>query len=297
MGKAISVIIPAFNEERYLPLTLEHLRRASDHLRACRDEEVEVIVVDNASTDRTAEIALASGARVIPVPEHNIGRVRNAGASAATGDLLVFLDADTVVPEKLLSRVVEVTADPNCLGGAADTDYRPSRFPIKIYLRMWRMLGQCFGMARGPCSSADATPSPGWVATTSRSTWARTWISTGGWASLPRRGAAPPIFERRASRPLVPAVRSVVNLADPGRDESVLRRALPAPPRRLARLVSRRPPLTVASRLLDRRVRDRLLGLTSRPDPNEWQPPRLRRRGQTETRLSPRLPPDQGASA
>jgi glycosyltransferase involved in cell wall biosynthesis len=81
-----------------LPVTLEHLSRASDRLGVCRDEEVEVIVVDNASTDRTAEIALASGARVVPVPEHNIGRVRNAGASAAAGDLLVFLDADTVVP-------------------------------------------------------------------------------------------------------------------------------------------------------------------------------------------------------
>jgi glycosyltransferase involved in cell wall biosynthesis len=149
VGKAISIIIPAFNEERYLPLTLEHLRRASDHLAACHDEEVEVIVVDNASTDRTAEIALASGARVVPVPEHNIGRVRNAGASAATGDLLVFLDADTVVPKVLLSRVVEVMEHPKCLGGAADTDYRPARFMIKVYLRMWRMLGRCLGMAQG----------------------------------------------------------------------------------------------------------------------------------------------------
>jgi len=113
MTRTLSVIIPAFDEERYFSLTLAHLRRASDHLGACRDEEVEVIVVDNASTDRTAETALASGATVVPVPEHNIGRVRNAGASASAGDLLVFLDADTVVTEGLLSRVVEVMEDPN----------------------------------------------------------------------------------------------------------------------------------------------------------------------------------------
>ncbi|MFI5454040.1 MAG: glycosyltransferase family 2 protein [Isosphaerales bacterium] len=104
----ISVIIPAFNEERYLPQTLEHLHRAEEHLEAVPDRDVEIIVVDNASSDRTAEIALAAGTRVIPVPEHNIARVRNAGAGAASGGLLIFLDADTLVPEILLSRIVQV---------------------------------------------------------------------------------------------------------------------------------------------------------------------------------------------
>src|SRR5439155_1755456 len=105
VGKLISVIIPAYNEERYLPQTLEHLHRAMDCLGEGHDEKVEVIVVDNASTDRTAEVAIAAGARVVPVPEHNIGRVRNAGALAASGDLLIFLDADTLIPDTLLSRV------------------------------------------------------------------------------------------------------------------------------------------------------------------------------------------------
>ncbi len=81
----MSVIIPAFDEERYLPATLDRLRRAADHLGAVPGRDIEMIVVDNASTDRTAEIALDAGARVVPVPEHNIGRARNAGAAASTG--------------------------------------------------------------------------------------------------------------------------------------------------------------------------------------------------------------------
>src|SRR5262245_16208563 len=111
----MSVIIPAFNEERFLPQTLEHLRLAAKFAGSVPGQDIEIIVVDNASTDRTAEIALAVGARVISVPEHNIARVRNAGATAAFGDLLVFLDADTLIPESLLGRIMQVMNDPACL--------------------------------------------------------------------------------------------------------------------------------------------------------------------------------------
>jgi glycosyltransferase involved in cell wall biosynthesis len=149
VGKAISVVIPAFNEERYLPLTLMHLNRARDQLGTSHDVQVEVIVVDNASTDSTAAVASALGACVVPVPEHNIARVRNGGASAASGNLLIFLDADTLVPESLLTRIVQVMEDQACVGGAVDIDYKPARFLIKVYLRMWRVLGQCLGMAQG----------------------------------------------------------------------------------------------------------------------------------------------------
>ena len=145
----ISVVIPAFNEERFLPETLEHLRRAEAHLGTGPGRDVEVIIVDNASTDRTAEVALASGAKVVGVPEHNIGLVRNAGAKAATGDLLVFLDADTLIPEATLSRIVQEMENPSCLGGAADTDYRPARASMRAYLGFWRLVGRATGMAQG----------------------------------------------------------------------------------------------------------------------------------------------------
>jgi glycosyltransferase involved in cell wall biosynthesis len=149
MAQSISVVIPAYNEESYLPRTLEHLHRANDDLTASRNEHVEIVVVDNASTDRTAEIAIASGARVVRVPEHNIARVRNAGAAAASGDVLMFLDADTLIPQTLLNRVARLTDDPACLGGAVDIDYQPARASIRVYLGMWRWIGVIFGMAQG----------------------------------------------------------------------------------------------------------------------------------------------------
>lgn len=145
----LSVIIPAFNEERFLPQTLGHLRQAAESIGAFPDGDVETIVVDNASTDRTAEFALAAGARVISIPEHDVARVRNAGASVASGDLLVFLDADTLIPRCLLSRIVQVMEEPSCLGGAVDIDYQPARPLIRVYLRLWRLIGLWLGMAQG----------------------------------------------------------------------------------------------------------------------------------------------------
>jgi glycosyltransferase involved in cell wall biosynthesis len=142
----ISVIIPAFNEERYLAETLRHLRRA---IEDAGDASVEVIVVDNASTDRTREVAEGGGAKVVFVPEHNIGRVRNAGAAVALGEVLMFLDADTLVPAEVLRRVAEVVSDSGCIGGAVDTEYRPARRLVRIYLRLWRIIGLVFGMAQG----------------------------------------------------------------------------------------------------------------------------------------------------
>jgi glycosyltransferase involved in cell wall biosynthesis len=145
----LSVIIPAFNEERVLPRTLDHLREAVGHIGAVSERDVETIVVDNASSDRTGEIALDYGAKVILIPEHNIARVRNAGACAASGDLLVFLDADTLIPRSLLGRIMQEMDDPSCLGGAVDTEYRPVRPLIRADLHLWRLIGLWLGMAQG----------------------------------------------------------------------------------------------------------------------------------------------------
>lgn len=145
----LSIIIPAFNEEGYLPGTLGHLRAAIEASGFVLGREVEILVIDNASTDRTAEIAREAGARVVAVPERNIARVRNAGARAATGEVLVFLDADTLVPANLLDRIIEVMRDPTCAGGAVDTEYRPARRLIRVYLRFWRVVGRALGMAQG----------------------------------------------------------------------------------------------------------------------------------------------------
>lgn len=146
---SISVVIPAFNEERYLPATLEAVARSAELLRSRDGVHTQVIVVDNSSADATAEVGRSFGARVIGEAEHNIARVRNRGAAAALGDVLVFLDADTLIPEELLPRIHRVMAAPGCLGGAVDTDYRPRKRIVRAYLGLWRMLGRLASMAQG----------------------------------------------------------------------------------------------------------------------------------------------------
>jgi glycosyltransferase involved in cell wall biosynthesis len=109
----------------------------------------EVVVVDNSSVDATAKVARSFGARVITESEHNIARVRNCGAAAAIGEVLVFLDADTHIPEELLPRIHQICAAPGCVGGAVDTEYRPNKRSIRVYLGLWRILGRAVGIAQG----------------------------------------------------------------------------------------------------------------------------------------------------
>jgi GT2 family glycosyltransferase len=87
--RSLSIIIPAFNEETNLPATLRsiHVHIPSARLR-------EVIVVDNGSLDQTRHVAATEGAHVVVDSEASLGKLRNIGAQAATGDLLLFLDAD-----------------------------------------------------------------------------------------------------------------------------------------------------------------------------------------------------------
>jgi len=145
----ISVVIPAFNEEAYLGDTLASLNRAEAFLRDKESLATEIIVVDNASDDSTADVARALGAIVIKETHHNVANVRNSGAKLSNGDVLVFVDADTIVPDKLLARIVEAMSDTTCFGGAVDTDYRPTKLTSKAYLQFWRMLGKVTGMAQG----------------------------------------------------------------------------------------------------------------------------------------------------
>lgn len=95
MATDYSIIVPAYNEEDCLPGTLAYLGRA---MAGVPDAAGEVVVVDNASTDRTAAIASRWGARVVFEPHRQIARARNAGAAAARGGRLIFVDADTHVP-------------------------------------------------------------------------------------------------------------------------------------------------------------------------------------------------------
>jgi glycosyltransferase involved in cell wall biosynthesis len=94
-----TIVVPAYNEERWLPATLGSLQLQDT------DQPYEVVVVDNGSDDRTAEIAAAHGARVVWEPRRGVCDARQAGLAAARGDIVVSTDADTVHPVDWLSRI------------------------------------------------------------------------------------------------------------------------------------------------------------------------------------------------
>lgn len=110
-----SVIVPAYNEEALLPRTLA----AATTAMAAVAPRGELIVVDNNSTDGTAAVARAHGARVVFEPRNQISRARNAGAAAAHGEVLVFLDADSTLPAATLRQALANLEDTACCGGGA----------------------------------------------------------------------------------------------------------------------------------------------------------------------------------
>jgi len=113
-----SIIIPAFNEAAGIGRCLQSIRSAvgSGSLPAA---DIEVIVVDNNSTDATARIAREHGAAVVFEPINQISRARNAGAWLASGDWLVFLDADTQLSPQLWADLIECIENGGCVGGGS----------------------------------------------------------------------------------------------------------------------------------------------------------------------------------
>jgi glycosyltransferase involved in cell wall biosynthesis len=123
-----SLIIPAYNEERLLGRLLDSVDAARATYR--RGDAVEVIVADNASTDRTAVIAAMRGCRVIAVEKRVIAAARNAGARAARGEFLAFVDADAQVHPATFVEIDRALADPRVVAGA--TGARLERWSIGI---------------------------------------------------------------------------------------------------------------------------------------------------------------------
>lgn len=101
----ISIVVPAYNEEKYISKTLETLKSLQKN-----DWEVEVIVVDASSSDDTAKIAKNFGARVINVPHRGIGFARQQGLLSAKGEIVFITDADTQVPSGWLTEHVSSLA-------------------------------------------------------------------------------------------------------------------------------------------------------------------------------------------
>jgi glycosyltransferase involved in cell wall biosynthesis len=147
----ISFVVPAHNEEALLARTL-----ASIHVAAkAAGADYELIVVDDASTDCTAQIALEHGARVVRVAARQISAVRNAGAREATGDLLVFVDADTILPPETLAAALAALRAGAIGGGARIAFDEPVPLWAHLtaaliigYMRLRRWAAGCFVFVR-----------------------------------------------------------------------------------------------------------------------------------------------------
>ena len=126
MAPRISLIIPAYNEEKFLPRLLDTVDKA----RAVYPGEVEVIVADNMSTDSTAAIAASRGCRVVPVEKRVIGAVRNGGAAAAQGEILCFVDADFRIHPQTFNAVQKAIDGGRIVAGS--TSALPERWSAGI---------------------------------------------------------------------------------------------------------------------------------------------------------------------
>jgi glycosyltransferase involved in cell wall biosynthesis len=101
----ISVIIPAHNEEKYIEKTLKSLVNQT----TLKNDDYEIIVCNDASADKTSEIAKKYAGKVLDLKKcKSISEVRNKGAKIAKGEILLFIDADTIANKDLLEKLLEV---------------------------------------------------------------------------------------------------------------------------------------------------------------------------------------------
>ncbi|WP_395369326.1 glycosyltransferase [Streptomyces tubercidicus] len=152
---ALTVVIPAHNEVAYLPRYLPTVLTSLERWEAASGELGEVIVVDNASTDATADMAASFGVQVINESVRNIGRVRNTGASAAQGGRLFFTDADVALPMEAISAAA-AAMDAGAAGGAIPPLYTPKRLGARLLCAYWDHYRTTRGGTQGVAQFATA---------------------------------------------------------------------------------------------------------------------------------------------
>jgi glycosyltransferase involved in cell wall biosynthesis len=152
----LSVIIPAYNEEKLLPATLAAVRAAGQAFDR-RGWDWEMVVCDNNSSDRTAAVARAAGARVAFEPINQIGRARDTGARAAMGEWLVFIDADSLPDEALFAAIADALSSGRFVGGGA-TVRLPADSPwvARLFAGAWSFWSRLVGWAAGSCIWVEA---------------------------------------------------------------------------------------------------------------------------------------------
>ena len=144
----ISVIVPAFNEEQGLAASLSSIREAMQVLDAA-GWPTELIVCDNNSTDRTAQIALDAGAHVTFEPINQISRARNAGAGLAQGEWLIFVDADSHPSAGLFGDVLRVLQSGRVIAGGSTLYFDTPDLLMAGMAWIWNTISRCTRWAAG----------------------------------------------------------------------------------------------------------------------------------------------------
>jgi glycosyltransferase involved in cell wall biosynthesis len=144
----LSIVIPAFNEARLIEHCLESVA-ASIAANRTSSFTSEIIVVDNNSTDNTAELAREAGAKVVFEPINQIGRARNAGAAHATGDWLLFLDADSLLIPGLLADILQMIESGKYVGCGSTLHMDRLPWWAALTLGIWTGLSIVFRWAAG----------------------------------------------------------------------------------------------------------------------------------------------------
>lgn len=156
---SLSIVIPAWNEEHRLPGCLAALQAALA-ATAAPGRQAELIVVDNNSTDRTSALAAAAGARVVFEPVNQISRARNAGAAVATGDWLLFVDADSEVSAGLMAALWAQVEGGRVIGAGSTLAMSGLPWSASLMLGCWNLLSRRCRWAAGSlllCRRADFT--------------------------------------------------------------------------------------------------------------------------------------------
>lgn len=144
VGMKVSVVVPAYNEEKLLAESLRAIRAAMAVF-----DDAELIVCDNNSTDRTAEIARQSGAMVVFEPVNQIARARNAGAARASGDWLVFVDADSFPAIGLFREARERMESGACLAGGSVISHQNMPGAARAAIGLWNAMSRTLRWAAG----------------------------------------------------------------------------------------------------------------------------------------------------
>jgi glycosyltransferase involved in cell wall biosynthesis len=144
----ISVVVPAFNEEKLLAASLASIRDAMEAFGE-QDCDAELIVCDNNSTDRTSEIARAAGANVVFEPINQIGRARNKGAEAASGEWLIFVDADSHPSRELFAETTSAIKTQKFVYGGCTVTLDRHTPLTKAVIGLWNRISRTWKYAAG----------------------------------------------------------------------------------------------------------------------------------------------------